>query len=266
MAPERELREGISSRQKIIAAVLVIILFIVIWQIIGLFGGEKSTVPPPMTPIHKVAPGGALSATAPPGTPNPNPTVAANPVNPNEVTPTELPPVREAPVTMDSQILDMQKKTDQKYVDQLNQLQILKLQREIAETNQAIASARLATVTAEKSVSDLLTRPTPPAPGTLGVLIPGTETGVTVPLQAPPPPPPLQPPVVVMPPIEYAVVSVSMQLGRWSAVINHENKLYSVTCGDILPDDGSIVTSINKNGVTLMRKGKRRRLTITSSL
>lgn len=272
MAPPKELREGTTTRQKIIAVVLVIILIVVVWQIISLVRGGKTTPPSPvMTPLSKRAP------TTPPVLAT-NPSVSNLPVgnpplgnNPPPPPPGEIPPVREAPVTMDPQTTEAQKKTDQKYVEQLNQLQLLKIQREIAETNQAIAAARLATVTSEKNVSDLLTRPPTPPPPSLpsGVTTSETANVLSVPQgpnASPVPPPPPTKPIVIPPPVEYSVVSVSMQLCRWSAVISAADKLFNVSVGDVLPLDGAIVASINKNGVVLIKNGKRKRLMITSSL
>jgi hypothetical protein len=42
--------------------------------------------------------------------------------------------------------------------------------------------------------------------------------------------------------------------------------MYNVSVGDKLPDDGSIVASISKEGVTLKKDDKIRTLTITASL
>jgi len=282
---------GMSTKQKVIAVLLVIITLIVLWQVIGMFSGSSSA-PIVAEPTHKPAAGTmnsntpvASAATSPVNTPtNPMMAQGTTPTIP-QLPPTmpEQPQVRESAVTMDNQILEIQKKSEEKYIDQLNQLQMLKVQREIAETNQAIASARLATVTAEKNVSDLLTRPTTPqnsgAPGALTMS--GAEsyailTGQSIPTASPPPslsPPEPQPQptttVVVPPPVidvPYSVISISMQLGKWNAVVALQDKLFNVSIGDVLPPDGSIVASINKNGVVLIKDRKRRRVSITSSI
>lgn len=262
---------GMTSRQKMIAAVLVIILLVIIWQIMGLFGGGGGSAPPTIaeiTPAQKQQTGQMTSAV--PGTAG-----AAAPINAPVQQPVtqsgEPVPFREVPVSMEAQILDLQKKTEQKYLDQLNQLQMLKIQREIAETNQAIASARLATVTAEKTVSDLLTKPTqpptpPPVPAGFTAAGPATAVAIVPEGGAPPPAenvPPPPPPSLIAP---YTVISVSMQLGRWTAVLAFQGKLFSVTIGDVLPVDGAVVTSISRNGVVLAKEGKRKRISIVSSL
>lgn len=244
---------GMTTRQKVIAVAFVIIVIVIVWQVMGLFGGSK----PSPTAIVATTTTQATMTTARPGT---APSAPANPAPDQAV-------LHQMPVSMDNQIVEAQKEVAQKYIDQLNQLQMLKVQREIADTNQAIATARLATVTAEKSISDLLTTPTapPPAipvpPGAYATpLVNPTPSGQTVVAtqEVPPPPVPSE--------SNYSVISVAMQFGKWNAVLGYEGKLYSVGIGDILPTDGSVVASINKNGVTLVKDGKRKRIGIVASI
>lgn len=65
MAPEKRIREGLianmTTRQKGVAAALVIILGIVVWQIYGLFGGGSTPPPEPAKP----APAQQMAAHAP---------------------------------------------------------------------------------------------------------------------------------------------------------------------------------------------------------
>ncbi len=61
-------------------------------------------------------------------------------------------------------------------------------------------------------------------------------------------------------------MSVSMQLQHWTAVVGYNGKLYTVGVGDVLPPDGSVVSSINKSAVTLKKEGKEERLTIVSEV
>ena len=177
-------------------------------------------------------------------------------------------PVRESSVSMDSKLLDLQKQTEKDYVEKINQLQTLKLQREIQETNQAIATSRLATVTADKGVSDLLTKPTQPVnppgvyvpPGAYAApLVNPVAGGTSVTTQTT-----TSGPMIPEPP--YTVLSVSMELGKWNAIIGFQGKLFNVSIGDVLPIDGSVVTSINKNAVHLIKDGKRRKISIISSM
>lgn len=277
---------GMSTKQKVTIGALAVVVLIILWQVMGLFGGSKPTaVPVAKKPavMSATAPGMPAGQHAPgvPGTPTPatmpaapgNPAVPGNAMPPSAASqPGAMTPevnIRQAPVSVENKLLETQSQTEEKYVGQLNQLQSLKVEREIAETNQAIAAARLATVTAEKSVSDLLTKPSeptqpevsvPPGAYSAALVNPALEGTQVVPPQNPPPPPkPME--------ITYTVVSVSMQLGKWTAVLGYEGKLYSVSVGDVLPEDKSIVRSINKNGVTLVSKeGKRRKISILTSI
>lgn len=273
MVPEKKAGmnqlSGMTTKNKVVAGLLVVVVIFLLWQVMGLFGG-KSEAPPEPAPtkqqMNANAAGGGGAGGATPGAPaGGTPNAGAGMSQPSDQT-----QLHEAPVGMDARIVDLQKQTQQKYIDQLNQLQTLKVQREIAETNQAIATARLATVTAEKSVSDILTKPTPqqvPVGAYSAPLVNPTLTGVPVategqptgaPTEVPPPPPTAA--------ASYVVISVSMQLGRWSAVLGYQGKLYNVSIGDVLPIDGSVVASINKNGVLLVKNGERRKISIISSI
>jgi hypothetical protein len=271
MASDRGIKAMLSemtTKQKVMIVALVLLLIIVIWQVMGLFDSSTPPATPAITPVQGSAPNTgqppAAMATGAPGAPGAAPAGFQQPA-PME----QQPALREAPVVMSDQILDLQKKTEQKYLEQVNQLQMLKLQREIAETNQAIASAKLATVTAEKNVSDLLTKPVPasvpvvPAGAYSGTLVTPAQTGVTVVGPGPGNEPPIMAPPSNIP---YVVISVSMQFGRWSAVMGYQGKLYNVVVGDVLPVDGSVVAGINKNGVYLVKDGKRRKVSIISSV
>lgn len=267
-----------SSRQKIIAVIVVIVVLIVIWQVIGLFSGGSSPPPATITPAKPAMNAGAPGGEAPPQNPPPPAPAqpgAGLPTTPGQTgmpqTPAPVDQFREATVGLNPELADVQKETEQKYIDQLNQLQSLKIQREIAETNQAIAAAKLATVTAEKNVSELLTKPTtpPPALPLQGMLPPGGPVLIGVPGTAPPTPPPAPVATPVPPPppeIKYAVISVAMQLGRWSAVLESEGKLYNVMVGDLLPPDNSRVVSINKNYVTLQKNKKTRMISMVPTI
>lgn len=258
-----------SNRQKVIAVIVIIVMLIIGWQIMALFsGGTPPTAE--ITPAAKPQMSSAPPANAPAGeTPAPpagQPTEGALPAEAGA--PAPPPPsgqLQQATVDLTPQLVEVQKESEQKYIDQLNQLQNLKIEREIAETNQAIAVAKLATVTAEKNVSDLLTKPETPPPGTIvGPILPAVIT------PPPPPPPPTTEVKVELPPpppeIIYNVTSVALQLGRWSAILSHEGKLYNVTVGDILPPDGSKVIEINNRFVVLQLKGKRKTIGMVTSI
>src|SRR5438105_8732767 len=59
------------------------------------------------------------------------------------------------------ELLKLQQETQAKYIAALNELQMLKIQREIAETNQAIVKAKLETVTDQKNIINLLSPAAP---------------------------------------------------------------------------------------------------------
>lgn len=236
-----------TNRQKITAIAVVIILLIVIWQVIGLFKGTGGGSQQP-APLVAARPGAAMTA----GSPT-QPAAAQQ----------QIP--KAAPVSKDMELLRLQQDTQSKYIAALNELQMLKVQREINETNQAIAQAKLATIKAEKNMNDLLTGasnpPPPPVPASAYAAQLGSQPQQLPLINQPtnvPPPPPAEP--------SYVVISVSYQLGRWTAVIGNQGKLYNVSRGDVLPVDGSIVSNIDKGGVVLTKDGKRKRVSLISAI
>lgn len=239
-----------ANRQKIIIGGIVVGLIVVLWQIKGMFGGgSKPAVPPPQSApqvqqmqARPVAPG------------QPAQPLAANPNQP--VVSSAQPQISEAPVPKEvTGILMTQQQMQQHYLESLNELQMLRLQRELIELKGAIASAELAKATTEKNLQDLLNPPPPP-----------------------PPPPHMNPYLNNAPPgpgaavevesiwSQYRVLSVvSNEAATWSAVIGFRDKTFVVNVGDVLPPDGSRVISINKQGVTIENDGKTKQIEIISS-
>ena len=239
-----------NPKQKIILVAVVLVVALIIWQVMSLF---SSPTPPPAPPVTKTMPangsGGASNKTN-----GQMPTTAAT-------TPPDQ--LKQGTLPVDPQFNKMQTTTEEKYVTKLNELEDLKIQRQIAETNQAISAAKLATVTAEKDISDLLTKPAPavPLPGSAyanQLVSPTTGGGAAVMVPVPP--------KEVEATVEYSVISVTMQLNKWSAVLGYQNRLFNVTVGDVLPPDHSIVININKSGVTLKKDGETRKLSMISSI
>jgi len=229
-----------NARQIGIGVAFVIVVIILIWQLWGIFGASTPAPPPPQSPT--------THAGTTPGTP---PTAPAHPME-------EQPELSRGKITNEPSFIKMQKATEEKYVTKLNELEELRIQRQIAETNQAIAAAKLATVTAEKDISDLLTRPAAPqvpASEYAAQLVTPTTTGGNV-------VPVVPPPVSIA---DYTLISVSMQLHKWSAVLGLQGKLFNVGIGDVLPDD-STVASINRSSVVLKKDGEIRKITIVSSI
>lgn len=268
MAQENKMKEKMTqmtSRQKLIIAVMVVVVLIIIWQIIGLMGNSSSSAPPPIQTASKMS---ALkpdekNMKAPMGqTMQPSPATT----NPNAPKPSVEPQVdeslRQASIVNDPQFNQLQRMTEEKYVGKLNELEELRIQRQIAETNQAIAAAKLATVTAEKDISDLLTKPAPGSvPYTTNQTV-KTSVDIGPPIETTPKVSP--PPQIEFAP--YKLISVSMLLNKWTAVVALQDTMFSVGVGDVLPPDGSVVTNISKNSVTLRKDGKSRKVSITASI
>lgn len=231
---------GLTTRQKVTAGIVLVLIVVVIWQVIGLFSEDSA-------PAIAAAPGTPGAAPA-----HPAPQAA------------QLPPKQQAgPLSQrEAELLRMQQETEAKYVGALNELQMLKVSREIAETNQAIMTAKLATITAEKNIVELLTGPIRPvtaasyAQGLVNPVSSGSETPPAGGEQsgAPTPPPITE--------VTYSVISVSQLQSRWNAVLGYQGNLYSVGVGDLLPPDGSKVVSISKSGVVLDKNGQRKRLSL----
>lgn len=249
----------ITNKQKIMGGITAVVLLIVIWMIYGMFTEGSSSEP--STEITPVSAPGAKPAMTPTGAP------AAGSAQQPAVQ-QQAPQVREAELPQ-SPFLAEQRAAQEDYIKQLNNLQMLRIERDISETQQAIAASKLARVKAEKDVSDLLTKPMeaavpagvyagqlaggPPAPA--GIVAQQVAAGGA------------QPVVQTIPTVQYVVISVSMQLNKWTAVLGYQGKLYNVSVGDVLPTDGSKVVSINKNGVVLRTKtGKTRKISMISSV
>ena len=258
MALEKPTQQGMPVKQKATIGALVVVVLIVIWQIIGLMGGSGNSTPPsaevnpvpPKAPVRSSAgaPQSGMSATS----------ASATAMSSQAAQQAEL---RQAQVMSDSRFLELQQASEQKYLGKINDLEDLKIQRAIAETNQAIAAAKLATVTAEKNISDLLTKPAAPevpAGAYANKLTNPALQGEAVAGQGPPSAPAQE--------TQYTVISVSMQLGKWSAVIGAQGKLYNVSVGDVLSADGSVVENISKSGVILRKDGKTKKVSITTAI
>lgn len=264
MAPEK-MREGMPTKQKVTIAVVVILLLLVGWQVKEMFGigkGSTSTTITQASQTPTQATTTAISPSAPPTTTPPQAAVPSTPVSQPTPAATNLQQVS----VMEAESSEQQQ-VQAKYINKINELEDLKIQREIAETNQAIATAKLATVTAEKNISDLLTKPTasivptvPPGAYASQLGTPTSPPSSEIPpiTKAMTPPPP--------PEIEYTVISVAMRYGKWNAVIGYQGRLFSVGVGDLLPPDNSIVRTINRNGVTLRKNGKTRKISVVSSI
>lgn len=230
---------SMSTRQKVIAAVFVVVIIIILWQLKDMFGGSSES----STPVAKRA---TSSST--------RPTAAGGAASPQNLTPKVVDIMQTQPTTeREAELMKLQQETEMKYLQALNELQVLKVRKEIANTNKDISTAQLSKVVAEKKIVDLL---------------------------APPPPPPQQPAAQSIKTVQtasfassgldleakYTVISVSQLQGRWNAVLNYKGNMFNVRVSDILPPDGSVVMSIGKDGVIIERDGNKRKISIVSAI
>lgn len=241
---------GMTSRQKITIAIFAIVFIVVIWQVIGMFRtstpdtGATSRPAKTMSSNRPNATGGQSGQPTQPGTPQqaqlmPTPNTAQN-----------------SPEVMAARAQEQQLQA--KYVDAINQLQMLKIERDIAQANQAIMAAKLATVTAQKSIVNLVNPPVPVIPvGTYTKAIGGAASGAR-------PGAPNMGMVDDGTPkeITYRVISVSQVQYKWSAVLGYQGSLYHVQVGDVIPADNSTVVSINRSGVVLSKGGVRKKISL----
>jgi type IV pilus biogenesis protein PilP len=230
--PQKISVSSMGTRQKVTAGVVVVVVLIIVWQIYGLFGGGGSGPAPEAT------------------------TVAA--VDPREPQPVaELPqPKPEALTPVEAQLLKLQQETQEKYINALNQLQMIKIDRDIAENNKALMSAKFETVKVQKDIVDLLAPQVPQATAATysqGLASSGGESAGAMPggQQA-----------AQSGEVKYTVVSVSQLQEKWSAVLGYQGNLYNVFIGDVLPADGSKVVSITNTGVILDKNGDKRKLSL----
>ncbi len=268
---------GLDKKQKIVVAAVVVVVGIVIYMVFGMFssGNSDQTIQPTATQqkVTPKPPGATpnMTATTTPG----GATMPNNPMNPQP----EQQAVQQAGPQLGKntdydQAIIAQVQQQKDYLKNVDKLQMLKIQRDIAETSQAIAAADLATKAANKSMGDLDVKPMSPAivpasdyANRLGAPVQQGAQVVPANLTADPTgasSAPVGMPAMAqpMPSATYVVISVSMVNHRWSAVLGNGGKLYNVSIGDILPVDSSVVSSINREGVTLKKDGSSRRISL----
>lgn|SRR3990167_7401809 len=246
--------QGLNSRQKATVGVFLVVVIVIIWQVWGLVGGGvgKSASEPTQAIVEKSDSTNTSMAAAAPTGQSSMPTPPANTTAQNNAMISQR----------ESELIKLQQETQVKYLSAINELQMLKISREIAETNQGIARAKLETVTAEKGVLDLFTKAPPPSvpvssyanslvsPGEPGLMA-GTGTLSTQNQSDG---------------TSFIVLSVSYLLNKWGAVMGYQGKLYNVAIGDVLPSDGSVVVSISNAGVLLRKNGATKKVSLVAAI
>lgn len=233
---------GMTTKQKVMLVALVVIVIITLWQL-GVFEGKSVPVAATQT-VNSL-----------------NQTVNQAATRLNIPKPANLPqattlPKPEAMTAKEIALIKLQQETEAKYIAALNELQMLKVQKDIADMNKDIAAAKLDTVTAQKSTLQLLTTPATPPGGFPAANLMNTPS--TPPAN---PAPPEVPKPIIPDEANYAVVSVSQLQYKWGAVLGYQGRLFNVSVGDVLPDGSSIV-SIDKSGVVLRHNGNRRKISL----
>jgi hypothetical protein len=215
---------NLTPRQKLTAGIFLIVLLIIIWQLIGLFSGRGKTQP--SSSVNMAQTGVSKSQSPGPEQMRPHPA--------------ELPKTASVPASSEEiQMAALQQAMQAKYLEAINELQMLKVSREIAEANRAIMTAKLATVTAQNNIINLLDGPNANRSG--------QKNSAPVSLE-----------------VKYTATSVSQLQYKWSAILNYRDSLYNVQVGDVLPPDGSTVVAIDKTGVMLEKDGIKKKISLVS--
>ena len=249
MADPKQALANMSTRQKATIGIVIVVVVVIIWQLYSMFGGGSSEM---------VTPSGRMAANQP-GSPGSMPAMPQAPPPPQTE---QL--VKEAPMTdREKQLMQLQQETQAKYIQTLNELQMLKLSLEIAETNKKIMTAKYETVTAQKGIVDLLAPPTPaPTQETYAQGLEGQGEAKPAPAQQPGKLPQMPTGMVAQPQeMQVTVVSVTKINNKWGAVLGIGNNLLNVSMGDVLPD-GSTVLSIDKSGIILDKNGQQRKVSL----
>ncbi len=235
------MRTSRNSRKKVTTAVVLLVVFLIVWQIGSMFGraAGSSTTPGASVAVAQ----DATPASAPPPPPPKTATVA---------------PI--IPMTdREAALVTMQQETQVRYLQAVNELQLLKVARDIAMTNKDISSANLDRVTSDKKVIDLLSEPFIPSGNVTTV-----KTTQTTGAASPPPPPPGGIEGSGLSEANYTVLSISQVQYRWGAVLSLRGALLNVHVGDVLPADGSMVVAISKDSVTLQKNGVRKKISMVA--
>lgn len=215
------------KKKRIMTGLLIVILMIIIWQLFGLFSNN--------TPAPLPSKSNNMSVSTTQKMPQSKPLIPENTIKTAEEK------LREA--------------ESARYLAAIDELQLLKVHKEIAETNRDIAKAGQETVNAQRNTLEVLS----------GIMPPSNASGYAANLgaQAAPVPAPTPAPAATNTRTEYVVVSVSMLQGKWAAVLGNQGQLFNVSVGDVIPLDQSKVLAIDRGGVLIADTlGNRKRLSL----
>lgn len=245
-ADKMQALSSMSNRQKATAGIVVVVVLILLWQLSSMFGGGSNTpviTPKPAPAKMAAAAGNASPAAMAPGMQTPNVPATV------DIMQTQPQTEREA------MLMKLQAETQEKYLAAINELQVLKVNKEIAVTNKDISAAKLAKVVAEKKIYDLLTPAAPPPVAqTINNVAPLSASAAAAAAQ-----------IANDQNVKYTVVSVSQLQYKWTAVLGYKGVIYNVRVGDVLPPDGSTVVSIQRDGVTLEKDGSKTKVSLLSA-
>jgi hypothetical protein len=156
------------------------------------------------------------------------------------------------------ELMQMQQETQARYLAALDQLQMLRVEKDIADANKDIMKSKADMVTAQRKIVAMLTPPAPPtAPAPVidqtgsGNKAGTKGSGQQVSSQS-------------TNADDYRVVSVTNLHGRWTAVVNTAGKLVSASIGDKLEADDSVIIAIDRSGITLEKDGTKRKIAMVS--
>lgn len=214
------------KKRKITLALLALVFLVILWQLYGLFSSNAPA------PTQNTANKTTLS--------NSQKMPASKSLIPETAAKTAEDKLRE--------------NASNRYLAAVDELQLLKVNKQIAETNRDIAKAGQETVNAQRNTLEILS----------GIMPPSSASGYAANLSAQPSQPIASAPVQAPSQSEnYVVVSVSMLQGKWSAVLGNQGQLFNVSSGDIIPLDQSKILSIDRSGVVISDKmGNKKRLSL----
>lgn len=223
----------LDKKQKILFTLVIIALAYLAWQVYSMFfaGPSQSTVTPAPTSSLSVAPKTPTTKTQT-AQPNMSNAVSATVKPAGTITTPQIQPVATQPGLQPLQqvsLLPPMSAYQSEYLRLVNRYQLLKMRRMIVEEEAAIASSQAKIAQFNQQAGTTTTPSAFPSATTI--------TGTATPSTA-----------------GYQLMYIDYQDGRWSAILNHNNRFKEVYVGTVL-SDGTRIMKIDSNGVITRRKG-----------